>query len=147
VKLDLPERVVFSTEIPIRISDVNYGGHVGNDAFLALAHEARLRFLQHFGYGEQDIEGRGIIMSDAAIVYRSESFYGDVLRVDIGIGSFTQIGCDILYAFWNKQSGKEVARLKTGIVFFDYASRKPVPVPKRFQDLFINPSAPPSCEV
>jgi 4-hydroxybenzoyl-CoA thioesterase len=31
-----------------------------------------------------------------------------------------------------KTSGREVARGKTGIVFFDYAAKKPVAVPHRF---------------
>ena len=45
IKLALPDRWTFSTELPVRISDINYGGHLGNDAVLALAQEARVRFL------------------------------------------------------------------------------------------------------
>lgn len=44
IKLNFPEEVVFSTEIDIRITDLNYGGHVANDVFLGLAHEVRLQF-------------------------------------------------------------------------------------------------------
>ena len=36
VSLHLPENFSFSTEIPIRITDVNYGGHVGNDSILSI---------------------------------------------------------------------------------------------------------------
>ena len=46
VKLQLPANFLFSTEIPIRISDINYGGHLGNDAVLSIVHEARIQFLQ-----------------------------------------------------------------------------------------------------
>ena len=59
----------YETEIPIRISDVNYGGHLGNDAVLSLAHEARVRFLALRGFSEKDVEGVGIMMVDAAVVY------------------------------------------------------------------------------
>jgi acyl-CoA thioesterase FadM len=69
IKLNLPENFNFSTIIPIRISDVNYGGHVGNDSFLSLLHEARLRFLHQFGYSEMSVEGVGLIMSDVGIEY------------------------------------------------------------------------------
>ena len=48
IKLDLPERFPFSTELRVRITDVNYGGHMGNDSLLGLLHEARVRFLEHY---------------------------------------------------------------------------------------------------
>ncbi len=41
VELELPERFQFVTEIPLRITDINYGGHLGNDALLSLLHEAQ----------------------------------------------------------------------------------------------------------
>ena len=49
IKINLPETFTFSTIIKIRITDINYGGHVGNDSFLSLVHEARLQFLASNG--------------------------------------------------------------------------------------------------
>ena len=48
IKLNLPEQFLFSTNIAVRITDINYGGHVGNDSFLSLIHEARQQFLNHY---------------------------------------------------------------------------------------------------
>jgi acyl-CoA thioester hydrolase len=134
VRVDLPEEFPFRTEIPVRVDDINYGGHLGNDAVLSMAHEARLRFLRHLGYSEKDIEGVGIIMTDAAIEYRSESFYGDVLVVDVGVADMEKRSCDIVYRMRQKESDKEVARVKTGVVFFDYTTRRVVAVPEGFPD-------------
>ena len=78
IKIDLPSRFVFSTQIPIRIDDINYGSHLGHDSVLTLAHEARVRFLTAHGYTEDNIEGVGIIMGDVGITYSSEAFYGDL---------------------------------------------------------------------
>ena len=50
IKISLPESFKFSTIMKIRITDLNYGGHVGNDSFLSLIHEARQQFLNHFNY-------------------------------------------------------------------------------------------------
>ena len=50
IKLTLPERFLFSASIPVRITDLNYGAHVGNDTILSLMHEARVQFLRLFGY-------------------------------------------------------------------------------------------------
>jgi len=132
VKIDLPEKFIFKTEIPIRISDINYGGHLGNDAVLSIAQETRLRFLIHNGFTELDVEGAGIIMVDAAVQYKSEGHYGDVLIVDVAINDFTSVGCDIVYKMSNKETGKTVAVVKTGIVFYDYEKKKVKPVPEKF---------------
>jgi acyl-CoA thioesterase FadM len=52
IKLQLPQQFIFSTLIPVRITDINYGNHVGNDAILSLLHEARMQFLNKAGYTE-----------------------------------------------------------------------------------------------
>lgn len=133
VKLEMPEQFPFATEIPVRIGDINYGGHLGNDAVLAIAHEARLRFLHSLGHTEQDVAGAGLIMLDAVVVYRSEAFYGDVLRVEVALADPQATGCDILYRMSNGETRKEVARVKTGMAFFDYARHKVVPMPATFR--------------
>jgi acyl-CoA thioesterase FadM len=115
VKIELPEKFIFSTEIPLRISDINYGGHLGNDSVLS-----------------KDVAGAGIIMVDAAVQYNAEGFYGDVLIIELGIKDITKTGCDIVYQLTNKKSGKSVAIVKTGVVFFDYQKRKVVPIPEVF---------------
>jgi len=132
IKIDLPKKFIYSTEIAIRISDINYGGHLGNDAVLSLAHEARQQFFGKHGFSEMDVEGAGIIMVDAAVQYKVEGFYGDVLIIEVGVKDVTKTGCDIVYQLTNKNTGKEIAIVKTGIVFFDYQKRKVVPVPKEF---------------
>jgi acyl-CoA thioesterase FadM len=132
VRLDFPPTLPFSTEIPVRITDINYGGHLGNDALLALLHEARMRFLGSGGMSETDVGGCGIIMVDLVIEYRAEVFYGDCLVVDVGVGDLQPHGCDFQFRVSNRQDGREVARAKTGVAFFDYDRRKVVRVPARF---------------
>lgn len=134
IKIEMPDNYLFTTEIPVRISDINYGGHLSNDAMLSIIHEARIRFLNQYQYSELDIEGFGIIMTDSAIVYKAEGFHGDVLQVNIAVADFNKYGCDLYYLLANKKNAKEIAHAKTGIVFFDYQERKVVPVPEAFKD-------------
>lgn len=133
IKIELPNKFIFKTDIPIRITDINYGGHLGNDSLLSIVHEARVRFLKHLGYSESDVEGNGIIMIDAGIQYKSEGFYGDELVIEVAVNDFTGIGCDFVYRLTNKESNKEIALAKTGIVFFNYEKRKTAPVPPEFK--------------
>lgn len=136
IKMEFPEAFVFSTEMPLRISDINYGGHLGHDSVLSLTHEARVRFFHEYGYTELNIEGPGIILSDVAIVYKSECFYGDTVIIEIAVCDFTKYGCDLVYRIREKKTGREVALAKTGIVFMHYQERQVAPVPKRFRELF-----------
>lgn len=133
IQIVLPERFAFETRVDIRIGDINYAGHLGNDAVLKLAQEARLRFLQSLGYPhELSIEGLGVVVADTAILYRAEAFHGEVLRFALAVDDVGARGFDLLYQASNDKTGKEVARLKTGLVFFDYVSRKPAAMPPAF---------------
>ena len=136
IKIDLPETYLFSTEIPVRITDLNYGNHLGNDAILSLLHEARVRFLAHYGWTEKDVAGVRIIMADCAIRYRGEGYYGDVLVIEMAVGEFTRAGFDLIYRVTEKSSGRGIAEAKTGIVFYNYDRKKTVSVPTAFRQQF-----------
>ncbi len=141
IKLDLPADFPFTAELRVRITDINYGGHMGNDSLLGLLHEARVRFLAHFGLKELDIFGLGLIMADSVIVYKSEAFPGEVLKIAVAVVDFNKYGCDFVYRVTEQASGREVARAKTGVVFFDYRKRAVQAVPPAFLDLFPHDAA------
>ena len=136
VEIELPATFPFATEIPVRIGDLNYGGHVGNDAILAIAHEARVRLLAARGWRELDVAGAAILMADAAIVYRAEGFHGMVLRVEVAVADLRSRSCDLVYRITDVASGAEIARVKTGIVFRDPGSGRIVSVPAPFREAF-----------
>jgi len=132
VKLEMPEGYPFRTELTVRITDINYGGHLGNADVLALMHEARVRFLNSFGYSEINVEGFGTIMLDSVIIYKAQAFAGDVLQIEVAAGDFSRLGCDIFYRITKKETGVEVALAKTGISVFNYANQKRVSPPEAF---------------
>ena len=134
IKLNIPEKFEFTTEIPISINNINYGGHLGNDSLLSLIHEARVRFFKKNNFTESNIGGAGIIITDVAIVYKAEGFYGDISKFEIAREDFNKYGCDIIYKITNKDTGTEIARAKTGIVFFNYREKKIVTIPDIFQN-------------
>jgi acyl-CoA thioester hydrolase len=133
VEIELPASFVFRTQIPIRIGDINYGGHLGNDAVLAIAQEARVRLLRDHGFTELDVGGVGLVMADAAVVYRAEGRYGMVLDVDVAAADVRSRGFELVYRLADAASGAEIARVKTGILFFDYGARKIARMPEAFR--------------
>src|ERR1700733_7328949 len=106
-RLLLPERFSFTTEIPVRITDLNYGGHVGNDSILSLIHEIRVQFLRHHDYGELDLAGVGLIMADVTIEFKSELFYGDYLWASVAAAEFSRVGFELYYRL-EKKSGEKM---------------------------------------
>lgn len=131
IEIHLPEKFVFATEIEVRVSDLNYGNHVGYDNVLTLMQEARTLFYRSMGFkGEVNLEGSiGQLVTDAAIVYKAESFLGDILRFEIAVENFNKYGFDVFYRITHKLTGKAVAHGKTGIVCFDYSKRKIATIP------------------
>ncbi len=132
IKINLPEIFPFSTVLTIRITDLNYGGHVGNDSFLALIHEARQQFLNHYGYAELSFAGAALIMADVAIEYKKELGYGDTISISVAANGFDKLGFDLYYKLELVTSeGKVLAgKAKTGMMCFDYAAKKKVGVPE-----------------
>ncbi len=126
IKLKMPSTFHFSVSLPIRICDINYGGHLGNDAVLSLIHEARMQFLAQLGYTEMNLAGAALIMSDVAIEFKGEAFYGETLVASVALTNISKISVDIFYKL-EKASGsknKMVALAKTGMVCFNYQQKK-----------------------
>ena len=134
IKLDFLDKFLFSTIIPVRITDLNYGNHLANDKVLSIIHEARIQFFQHYGYSELDFAGVSVIMGDVAIEYKNQAFYGDELLIEIGVQDFSRVSFDIIYKISTKD--KLIVKAKTGIVTFDYQQNKVVEVPQKIKDLF-----------
>ena len=132
IKIDLPPIFSFQVTIPVRITDINYGGHVGNDSILSIMHEARMQFLKHHGYSELDFGGTGLIMNDVGIEFRNELFYGDSIIASVGAGEFSKVSFDLYYKF-EKQTGDKlvlVAAAKTGMICYNYDQKKISVVPE-----------------
>lgn len=134
IKLNFPDAFIFKTEIPVRITDLNYGNHLANDRLLAILHEARVQFLDSFGYSEVNCAGKSLIMGDVAIEYKNEAFYGDKLIIHIIATDFSRVSFDLLYLV--EANAKTIAKAKTGMVMFDYAHRTVVEVPEILKQQF-----------
>jgi YbgC/YbaW family acyl-CoA thioester hydrolase len=136
IKLHLPEKFNFSTRIKIRIADINYGNHLANHVYLELMQEARMQFFMHYGFSEKNLAGVSVIMGDCAIVYKKECFYGDELEIAVAAADFGTRSFDLLYKFTRVADGALVCEGKTGMVCYNYESKKTVNVPLAFKQMF-----------
>lgn len=132
IRIELPEHFIFSTEIPLFQSHINYAGHLDNVQILSLVSEARIRFVSSLGYMELEVEGLGMIMADAGVQYKSEAFYGETMRIEMTPDDWHAKGFDLVWRMSDRETGREVARGKSGMLFYDYKQGKVQPVPEAF---------------
>ncbi len=138
VKIKFPtENPLFATTIAIRISDINYGNHLGNDAVLSIIHESRMQMLRNWGGDELNIAGNSLIMADVMIAYKAEAFYGEELQIKIYADEVTDRSFDLLYHICTVRDGavKDVAHAKTGMICFDYNTRRISTITDAFKSL------------
>jgi acyl-CoA thioester hydrolase len=138
IKIELPGTFQFTTLIPVRITDLNYGGHVGNDTVLSIIHEARMQFLQYYGYTEMNFCGTAMIMSDVGIEFKNELFYGDKVKASVAIAEISKVSFAFYYKLEKEINDRVVvtAIARTGMVCYNYEAKKIAPVPEKIKVQF-----------
>jgi acyl-CoA thioester hydrolase len=136
----------FTTEIEVRYTDLNYGGHLGNDRLLALIQEARAAFLGQYGFSELDCDGVALTMADSVILYQGEAFAGDLLRFEVAVGETTHSGFRLFYRVTRPADSRAIALAETGMVCFDYAAKKIKALPDAAKSAFAGEQIPPENE-
>lgn len=133
IQYSLPEQFVFSTELPIYTSHINWGGHLDNAQLLSLVGEARSRFFLWLDYEEKRVEDCSIVIGDVLAQYKSEAFYGETMQVHLAVTDFNRYGFDLAFQMTDLATGREVSRGKQGVVFISLADKKISPLPEAFR--------------
>ena len=141
VKVGLPDKFLYSMERSVGISDLNYAKHLDSVAMVSILQEARLQFLANLGFTESNIYGLGIVVTDMAVDYRSESFANDCLVIDVGISNINRYGFDIGMQVTNSALEAVVCNAKIGVVFFDFDRHKIAQVRPAFKRRLDPPNA------
>lgn len=133
IKLSTPQNILTTIIIPVRITDINYGNHLGNDSFVGIVHEARMQWLQSHNYTELNIEGTGLILADLAVEFKNEGFYGDVVEITLSCGEVSKAAFELYYTLTVKRNNQRVLLgvAKTGMVCYNYADKKVTAVPQQ----------------
>lgn len=112
--------------------DINVGGHMGNDALISLVGAARADIFHSMGMSELELGDpqTGVIMSDLAVNYLAEAFLFDELIIDTHIGELVRRGFRLFHRITKRET--VVALVETGLVTFNYVSKKIVSIPETF---------------
>lgn len=139
IKIDISGNLMAIVPVKVRIGDINYGNHVGNDAFVSIIHEARLQWLQQNNFTELDIAGTGLIMSDLAFEFKNEGFYGEEISIRLSAGELTSVSFELYYELIVIRNDVEIllANAKTGMVCFDYTNKKIAKMPMELKSILL----------
>ena len=111
---------IFHTQLEVRVSDINYGNHLGHDSLVSLLHEARMRFIKSLGYADElNIDGLRMLVTHLVVNYKSEAFCSDILSINIGIGEITKTSFQFIYQVNLQENKKEIATALTAMIFYD----------------------------
>lgn len=121
---------VYAGSYIVRVGDINYGGHMGNDRALLLFHDARIHFLEERGFSEGNIGGPGLIMSDAHVYFKKEVFRGDELKAYIHIEDLRELSFVMHYSVM--RDDVQVMHGHTKMIAFDYEKRRIAQIPSAF---------------
>ncbi len=129
---------MFISKYQVRISDINYGGHMGNERALLAFQQARIEWLKTLGLSEMNIgEGRGLIQRRANVEYLKEVSLGDVLDVSIYPseikGSYFVLAHEV-----TNQDGFTVLTGNVTLGSFDYSSKKLAKIPNTLREVLEN---------
>lgn len=132
--IDLPDTFCFATEYSVLYSDINAANHLGADRILPITLEAQLRYIKHLGYENAvAFEDAGLIMVHSEVAYKSETEYGDRLRIELATTNLSFKSFEFVYRISNLTKGIETARVRTDMLFFDYGTKKVIPIPDSFK--------------
>lgn len=125
---------MYSIDYKVTISDINYGGHMGNERALLLFQQVRIELFQSLNVSEIDTgDGVGVIQKDAHVYYKGESFIGDLLKVKIVDIEMKKISLNFKYEVLN-QNGVKVLEGSTQLIAYNYNFKKI----GRFSEVFLN---------
>lgn len=120
----------FSIPLAVRVSDLNYGNHVGYQNYFSYFQEARIAYLAQFGYSEMDIEGHGMIVGEANCKYKHELFLDDRIRIACRIKTLKSKLFVMQYQI--TRDGAPCADGFTKNLCYDYQGKKVVRLPEAF---------------
>ena len=130
LSLEFPEdQYYYFTQLTVRVTDINAARHLGNDSMISMISEARARFFHEFGISETRDGHTGIIVTDLATTYRAEAYARDRLLFEVGVMDFNKYGGDITFRITRPSDNTLVAMAKSGFVFFNFDTRKVLPMP------------------
>lgn len=114
----------YTDTIKPRISDINYGGHLGHVELINLLHEVRVKFLHQYSLKETDIDGHVLVVRNLNLTYKNQVFWNNNLEIKMR----TRIdGAKIIFSYsvHNSTLGNQSAAAEVAMVLLNRERERP----------------------
>lgn len=130
VKLDFPaEAIIHRHPLTVRVTDMNYGRHLGHDALVSLLHEARIQAFAALDLQEWDMHGHPSVVADLAVQYQSEARWPDALIIETAVPEPQGKALTIYQRICKRDTQQLVATARVNQLLIDLATGRPAEVP------------------
>ncbi len=127
------EQWTFPYSLPIIVAfrDIDALGHVNNAVYLSYFEQARISYSFRLVNGAT-VKDLTFILAEASVSYLRPVYFGDQLEIGVRVSEIGTKSFVMEYGVRN-QHADIVARGRTVQVWFDYETRRSVPVPDEFR--------------
>ncbi|MFY0991363.1 acyl-CoA thioesterase [Halomonas sp. C05BenzN] len=131
VRLEFPAAdIVHRHPLTVRVTDMNYGRHLGHDTLVSLLHEARIQAFGALGLTEWDMGGYPSLVADLAVQYQSEARWPDALVVETAIPPPEGRVISVYHRVRHAEGGRPVATARLNVMLVDPDAGRPVAIPE-----------------
>lgn len=117
----------YEITVEVVFRDLDVLGHLNHAVYFTYMETARTKYFVELLQLKEPQE-LPVILAEATCSYQSAAFFGERLRVGVGVSRFGNKSFDMVYQIV-AEDGRLVATGKTVMVTYDYASGETVPIP------------------
>lgn len=122
----------FYEEITVRFRDIDAMGHVNNAVYFTYMEMARTAFFTHFLKIEKPLD-IPIILGEARCRYLTPAYFGETLRVGLGVSRWGRKSFDFVYRI-EGGDGRTVASSHSVMIMYNYDRAQSFPIPTEFRE-------------
>lgn len=135
--IDLTEKKShFSCSIPVRIDDINFGGHLDHTRVLTYTHQTRAQFLKRYQQSEIDCFGSMLVMLELNAKYKAEGFFTDEIICNLYVAKVEKVTITFYFNLYNSNFNKTLAQITTVMGCLNPEKRKLSKPSEAFRDFF-----------
>ena len=128
-------------EYRARWADMDFNQHMRNAAYLGVAEETRLRFLETGGWTMAEFFRRrlGPVVVEDVLTYRKELRLLEPFRVDMAVAAITSDArkMKVRNGFFRSSDGQACAVVESLILWFDLEARRTIVPPPELGQLWL----------
>lgn len=126
------ESFPFYEEVTVRFRDIDAMGHVNNAVYFTYMEMARTAFFARFLKIEKPLD-IPIILGEARCRYLAPAYFGQTLRVGLGVSRWGHKSFDFVYRI-EAEDGRAVASGHSVMIMYDYQREQTFPIPTEFRE-------------